>query len=170
MKFLIYEMYHQSSKENKDIYILKQDNFLAIIIDNLPKAKEERIKKIQELRNNYKLKLIEVTQEQFLKFINSKNIKIQKIEFQECLEDEDKEEIEKFLKEKKYIELLNKLKENNRYYYIISVQIELIEENLIVNLKKNLEVEVRDNSLQGYSLEKIFDILEEKKIIKTLIK
>ncbi len=170
MKFLIYEMYHQSPKENKDIYILKQDNFLAIIIDNLPKAKEERIKKIQELRNNYKLKLIEVTQEQFLKFINSKNIKIQKIEFQECLEDEDKEEIEKFLKEKKYIELLNKLKENNRYYYIMSVQIELIEENLIVNLKKNLEVEVSDNSLQGYSLEKIFDILEEKKIIKTLIK
>ncbi len=50
MKFLIYEMYHQSPKENKDIYILKQDNFLAIIIDNLPKAKEERIKKIQELK------------------------------------------------------------------------------------------------------------------------
>lgn len=170
MKFLIYEMYLQSSKTTNDIYVLNDDNFIAILIDELPKSKNERIAKINELRKNYKLKLIEITQNQFLNFMKNKNMIIKEINFENELESEDKEEIEKYLRNKNYEKLLNKINKDRYYYYISSIEIELKEEELIIDLKKNLEIEILDNSFNRYSLDEIFDILEGKKIISTLVK
>ncbi len=170
MKFLIYEMYLQSPKTTNDIYVLNDDNFIAILIDELPKSKNERIAKINELRKNYKLKLIEITQNQFLNFMKNKNMMIKEINFENELESEDKEEIEKYLRNKNYEKLLNKINKDRYYYYISSIEIELKEEELTIDLKKNLEIEILDNSFNRYSLNEIFDILEGKKIISTLVK
>lgn len=169
MKFLIYELYHQSPKIINEIYLLKKENFLAILIDNLPKSKEERIRRISELKREYKLKLIEITQNQFLNFIKNENTIIKEIDFENTLETEDNEEICDFINQKKNIDLVNKIKKDNSYYYISSIKIELKKENLILNFKKNLEIEVIDNSFESYSKEKIFKILEEENVISTLV-
>lgn len=169
MKFLIYELYHQSPKIINEIYLLKKENFLAVLIDNLPKSKVERIKRISELKREYKLKLIEITQNQFLNFIKNENMIIKEINFINILEPEDEKEINTLLNQKKYFDLINKIKKDNNYYYIFSIKIELRKEELILNLKKNLEVEVIDNTFNGYSIEEIFKILEEKKVISNLV-
>ena len=168
MKFLVYEMYSQSPKENNEIYILNDANFLAILVDKLPKSKEERIK-INEIRKSYKLKFIEITQNQFLNYIKNEKISIKEISFIEDLESEDKEEINDYITNKKYFELFKKLKEDEYYYYISSIKIELEKEELVITLKKNLEVEVEDNSFDQYSIDDIFKILSKENVLSTLI-
>lgn len=168
MKFLIYEMYGQSQKENNEIYILNE-KFLAILVDKLPKSKKDRIKKINEIRKNYKLKFIEITQNQFLNYIKNEKISIKEINFIENLENEDKDEIKDYINNKKYFELLKKLKEDEYYYYISSIKIKLEKEELVITFTKNLEIEVEDNSFIQYSIDDIFKILSKKNILLSLI-
>lgn len=168
MKFLIYEIFSENKINSNEVYVLKESNFTAILIEKLPKSKEERIKKISEIRKNLKLKIIEISQNQFLNFIiSSKKFCVNKISFDTEIEEEEEEEIQSFLKNKKYKSLLNKIKEDEYYYYIDSI--EVLIGDLKIILKKNLEVEIIDNSYNKNSLYGIFDILEKENLLSDLV-
>lgn len=172
MRILIYNVFSESiSKDYDEIYVLKNEKYVAILVGRLPLLKNKKLNKILELKNTLKLKLIEITQNQFLNYIkNEKNIKIKNIEFNKAVEDEEVEKISELIKNEKNLEAVEKIAEDNNYFYIEAIKIELLSERIQITINKNLELDIEDNSYSRYSEEKLFEILEKNKVISTLVR
>lgn len=171
MRVLIYSIFSENIPQIYDeIYVLKNEKYVAILVGKLPLLKNKKLKKILELKKSLKLKLVEITQNQFLNYIkNEKYIKIKSIEFNKTVEDEEIEKINELIKKEKKLEAVKKIAEDNNYFYIEAIKIELLNERIQIIINKNLELDVEDNSYDRYSEEKLFEILEKKKVISTLV-
>lgn len=170
MNILIYETYSEIKlKQHKEVCILKDSRYLGIIVEELPKPKKERIEKILEIQKEFNLKFIEITQNQFLNYIKNTRFEIREIKFHKEIEMEEMEEITELLDLKKMEEIVDKISMDDYYYYIESIKIKLLKERIKITINKNLELELEDDSMEKYSKNDFFSIVEKNNIIEEIV-
>ncbi|MGL5051836.1 MAG: hypothetical protein ACRC6A_09555 [Fusobacteriaceae bacterium] len=171
MKILVYEIFSQKNiKKYNEIYVMKNTNYVAVLVSQLPLKKNLKIEKIIELKQKLQLNFIEITQNQFLNYIkNNDSLKIKEIKFNNQIELDELDEINSMLINNRKNDLIEKIKQNDKYYYIEGIKIELADERVNIIISKNLELEIQDNSMDRYSDEKLFNILEKNKIISGVV-
>lgn len=171
MKILVYEIFSQKNFEKyNEIYVMKNPNYVAVLVSELPLKKILRIEKIIELKEKLQLNFIEITQNQFLNYIkNNESLEIKEIKFNKRIEDDELDEINKMLFNNQKNDLIEKIKQNDKYYYIEGIKIELVDERVNIIISKNLELEIQDNSMDRYSTEELFNILEKNKVISGIV-
>lgn len=171
MKILVYEIFSQKNFEKyNEIYIMKDPNYVAVLVSQLPLRKNLKIEKIIELKEKLQLNFIEITQNQFLNYIkNNESLKIKEVKFNKQIEDDELDEINSMLINNQKNDLIEKIKQNDKYYYIEGITVELVDERVNIIISKNLELEIQDNSMDRYSDEELFNILEKNKIISGIV-
>lgn len=172
MKVIIYKIFLdnlENVSQDEKVQYLSTINYLAIFEEKLPSNTKERINEIKNLKNNYKLKATEISQNQFLDFINLSD-EIEKIYFAKEIAEEDEDEIENLLAENNHEKLIKKLKEDNYYYLINGIEVYVGKENIKVILKKNLEVQINNCTHNKIPTDReILELFDKSKLLNKVL-
>ncbi|MGL5350125.1 hypothetical protein [Cetobacterium somerae] len=169
---MIIHLYKSFSKDltaHPEIYILKNCNYIALLMDKMASNRVELSKKMIILKNDLKLKAKELSQENFINLIIT-NEEIKNINFDSPIDDEDFEIINKYLLEKNNLQIIQKIKNSKNYYYIESLEFYLKESQLSVILNKTLEIIIISKAFEPYSDNEILENFSNTNLFSEILK
>lgn len=172
MRIYLYKSFLEKKPENsyQNVFFLKNFNYIALLLDNFSLNPKDKTSQIRKLKEELKLKAKELSQKNFLKLLIKDNINIEKITFQNSIDDCDKEAIKTYLSEKQYQEIVNEIKNDEDYYLINSIEIFLNEFNMHIILEKNLEMNIISKSFKKYTSEELLNLFSDAVQISEILK